>query len=104
MAGELIWSRAALDDIEAIATLVARDSRIHAKRLVERIFQDSEQLRARSAGDQPSPEFDRHGVRGHGIQGFRVLYERQGEDIHLLAVVHDGRPRDDQETPEPHSA
>lgn len=91
MAGELIWSRAALDDIEAIAAFIARDSSIHARRLVERIIADSERLCAQPARDQRIPESNRNGVREHSIDGFRILYQHQGEDLHLLAVVHGPR-------------
>ncbi|MCK7578335.1 MAG: type II toxin-antitoxin system RelE/ParE family toxin [Chromatiales bacterium] len=52
MAGELIWSRAALDDIEAIAAFVARDSAIQARRLVEHVFQGAERLLIRPTLDQ----------------------------------------------------
>jgi plasmid stabilization system protein ParE len=38
MAGELIWSLEALDDIDAIARYIARDSAVHARRVVSEIL------------------------------------------------------------------
>ncbi|MBK1654782.1 type II toxin-antitoxin system RelE/ParE family toxin [Allochromatium vinosum] len=87
MAGELIWSRAALDDIEAIAAFVARDSAIQARRLVEHVFQGAERLLARPTLDQRRAPAQSEGMRDYSIQGLRVLYELQGDDVHILGVV-----------------
>jgi toxin ParE1/3/4 len=87
MAGELIWSRAALDDIEAIAAFVARDSGIQARRLVEQVFQGAERLLVRPTLDQRLTPAQGEGMREYGVQGVRVLYELQGDDVHLLGVV-----------------
>lgn len=87
MAGELIWSRAALDDIEAIAAFVARDSVIQARRLVEHVFQSAERLLVRPTLDQRRVPGQSEGMRDYSIQGLRVLYELQGDDVHILGVV-----------------
>lgn len=87
MAGELIWSRAALDDLEAIAAFVARDSAIQARRLVEHVFQGAEQLLARPTLDQRRAPFQNEDPREYSVQGLRVLYEPQGDDVHILGVV-----------------
>lgn len=87
MAGELIWSRAALDDIEAIAAIVARDSAIQARRLVEQVFQGAERLLIRPMLDQRRTSGQGEGMREYGVQGLRVLYEPQGDDVHILGVV-----------------
>lgn len=39
MAAELIWSSESLDDIDAIARFIARDSPHHAQRVVEALFE-----------------------------------------------------------------
>ena len=39
MAAELIWTEEALDDVDAIAELIARDSPYHARRVVEAMFE-----------------------------------------------------------------
>ena len=93
MAGELIWSRAALDDIEAIAAFIARDSLIHARRVVEQIVACGELLLAQPARGGLAAESSEEGVYEHGIHGFRLLFERQGQDLHLLAVVHAQGPQ-----------
>jgi len=42
MARSLIWSTEALDDIDAIAQSIARDSPQHARKVVEALFELSD--------------------------------------------------------------
>jgi toxin ParE1/3/4 len=88
MAGELIWARAALDDIEAIAAFIARDSRTHARRIVERIFDGAELLLKHPAMGTSIPELSPNQIRELQLDGFRMLFERQGDDLQVLAVIH----------------
>ena len=39
MAGELIWALEALDDIDAIARYIARDSAVYTRRVVSEILE-----------------------------------------------------------------
>ncbi|MGQ9660402.1 MAG: type II toxin-antitoxin system RelE/ParE family toxin [Thermochromatium sp.] len=87
MAGELIWSRAALDDLDAIAALVARDSAIQARRLVEQVFQGAERLLSGHPRYQRFEPTQGDGLRTYRVQGLQVLYEFQGEDVHLLGLL-----------------
>lgn len=93
MAGELIWSRAALDDIEAIAAFIARDSLIHARRVVEQIIACGERLLAQPTLGEIAPESSQVALHEHSLYSFRILFERQGQDLHLLAIVHGRGPQ-----------
>ncbi|QIK38881.1 type II toxin-antitoxin system RelE/ParE family toxin [Caldichromatium japonicum] len=84
MAGELIWSRTALDDLEALATFTGRGSWTQARRLVEQVLVAAERLLVRAESRWGQME---DGIRACRIQGWSLLYERQGQDIHLLAIV-----------------
>ena len=91
MARELIWSRAALDDLDAIASWVGRDSPNQARRIIEGVFETCEWLLT-----QPEPaaiwwSSKPVSVMQYETQGLRILFERQGEDLHLLAIAHGGR-------------
>ncbi|NEX21477.1 type II toxin-antitoxin system RelE/ParE family toxin [Thiorhodococcus mannitoliphagus] len=94
MAGELIWSRTAVDDIDAIATWIARDSAMHARLLVERVMAQGESLLDEPGRPRLLVELDEIRVFDLPAAGFRVLYERHGDDLHLLAVIHNERTND----------
>lgn len=88
MAGELIWSRTALDDIEAIATWIARDSQIRACALVERMLESAEALLQTPGTTRLLLELDGTRIFAQPSGAFRLIYERHGEDFHVLAIVH----------------
>ena len=91
MARSLIWSTEALDDIDAIAQFIARDSPQHARKVVESLFELSD-----TVGEQPMlgrvvPEFARVTVRERFLYSYRVLYEVGEDRIDILAVIHGRR-------------
>jgi toxin ParE1/3/4 len=87
----LIWSPQALDDIEAIAEYIARDSRTYAESTVERIYQIPEKLRQFPKLGRIVPEKNQESIRELFIFQYRIIYEIQKYAIHILAVVHGKR-------------
>ena len=99
MAGELIWSRAALDDLAAIAAFIAEDSRVQSRRVLEAVFAGAESLLDRPGKPQMAPESGSEVVFEARIRGYRLLFERQGDDLHVLAIAHGREPAADSSTP-----
>ena len=87
MAGELIWARSALDDIEAIARFIARDSQVQARATVEHLMEEAAALLDQTQSPIPSSSSSKHQVKERSQGRFRILYECHGEDVHLLAVT-----------------
>jgi toxin ParE1/3/4 len=91
MASVVSWSQEALDDIDAIASYIDRDSPQHARRVVEEIF-----ALAASVAEQPKigrivPELKNENVRERFVYSYRVLYEIRPAQIEVLAVIHGKR-------------
>lgn len=91
MARTLVWSSEALDDIDAIARFIARDSVQHARKVVEALFDLGD-----SIGEQPMlgravPEWGRTDVRERFLYSYRVLYEVREEQTAILSVIHGRR-------------
>ncbi len=91
MAAELIWTEEALDDIDAIAQFIARDSPHHARRVVGAMFELSDAI-----GEQPMigrivPELQRPKLRERFLYSYRVLYDIGSERIAIVAVIHGRR-------------
>jgi plasmid stabilization system protein ParE len=91
MAGDVIWALEALDDIDAIASYIARDSTIHASRVASEIFDLGELLLTQPMMGRIVPELSDDLIREHFIYSYRVIYQISGEDIHVLAVIHGKR-------------
>jgi toxin ParE1/3/4 len=91
MAAELIWSDESLDDIDAIAEFIARDSLHHAKRVVELLFELGEVICAHPLAGRMVPELNDTNVRERFLYSYRVIYEIRTDRIHVLAVLHGRR-------------
>jgi len=91
MAGELIWALEALDDIDAIARYIARDSAVHARRVVSEILELGELFLTQPLMGRVVPELANPTIREHFIYCYRVIYQVSGEDVQVLAVIHGRR-------------
>lgn len=91
MAQILIWAREALDDIDAIAEYISRDSLYHAQQVIERIFDLGGSLLEQPRLGRVVPELGNQQVRERFIYSYRLIYELKGEEIHVLAVIHGKR-------------
>jgi toxin ParE1/3/4 len=91
MAANIIWSEQALDDIDAIAEYISRDSPFYAQRVAEEILD-----LATSIAEQPKigrivPELKDESVRERFIYSYRVIYEIRSSQVEIIAVIHGRR-------------
>ena len=91
MAKAIVWSQEALDDIEAIAEYISRDSIYHAQRVVEEIFTITEAIHNHPKMGRIVPELSGEHIREHFIYSYRIIYEIRGKQIVILAVIHGRR-------------
>lgn len=91
MAARLIWSQAALDDIDAIADYISQDSTYHAQRVVEGFFALGDLIAEHPQLGRTVPELGRDHVRERFLYSYRIVYEIQNEQVHILAVIHGKR-------------
>ncbi len=91
MAQTLIWSQAALDDIDSVAEYISRDSLYHAQQVVERIVDLGESLPAQPRLGRVVPELNSPTVRERFVYSYRLIYEIKDNAIHVLAVIHGKR-------------
>lgn len=92
---KLIWSPQAIEDIEAIAEYIARDSASYAESTVERIFQAPEKLMQFPKLGRVVPEKNDESVREIFVFQYRIIYEIVVSEIHVLTVVHGKRILED---------
>jgi plasmid stabilization system protein ParE len=87
----LIWSDAALDDIDEIAEYIHRDSPHYAQRVVEALFAATDLLPEQPRMGRVVPELGQQNIRERFVYSYRVIYEIQSEELHILAVIHGKR-------------
>ncbi len=88
---KLIWSPQAIEDIQAIAEFIARDSATYADSTVERLFRAPERLTQFPKLGRIVPEKNEEYIREIFVFQYRVIYEILTSEIHILTVVHGKR-------------
>lgn len=89
--GQVIWSPAALDDVDAIAEYIARDSVDQAALFVTRLFEATERL-----GDFPDsgrviPELADAACREIFVGPYRLMYRVEDNDVWITGVAGGAR-------------
>jgi len=91
MAETLIWTQEALDDIDAIAEFIARDSPTHARQVVERLFELGDAIVDQPRAGRVVPELGNADIRERFLYSYRLIYEMSNDLISILAVIHGKR-------------
>lgn len=89
--GEVIWSPSALDDVDAIAEYIARDSSDRAALFVARLLEAVGRLAKFPDSGRMIPEIDDSSCREIPVASYRIMYKLEGTDVWITGVVHGAR-------------
>lgn len=96
MAGQVVnWSPEALEDVEAIATYIARDSVFYAAAVVEKMLATASGLNQFPQSGRIVPELNQPDTRERFIYSYRLIYRIETSRILVVAVTHGKRLLDD---------
>jgi toxin ParE1/3/4 len=85
------WSPAALDDVDAIAEYIHRDSPAYASAVVDKLLEAARNLATFPNAGRIVPELDNETVRERFVYSYRLIYRVQGNEALVVAVVHGRR-------------
>ena len=91
MAYRVVWSPRALDDVDSIASYIARDSTAHASAVVTKIIRATRTLRRFPFAGRMVPEFEDETLRERFVYSYRIIYRIQGRTVTIAAVIHGKR-------------
>ncbi len=91
MAATLIWSKEALDDIDAIAEFISRDSPYHAQRVVDALFELGDKIAQQPLIGRIVPELEDPQLRERFLYSYRVLYGINAQHREIIAIIHGRR-------------
>ena len=91
MAYRVVWSPRALDDVESIASYIARDSTAHASAVVTKIIRATRILRRFPFAGRIVPEFEDETLRERFVYSYRIIYRIQAQTVTVAAVIHGRR-------------
>ncbi|HEC98486.1 MAG TPA: type II toxin-antitoxin system RelE/ParE family toxin [Nitrospirae bacterium] len=88
---QIKWTPQSLDDIEAIANFIARDSSYYARMFTIKVFEAVDRLELFSESGRIVPELNRKEIREVFFGNYRIIYRIKDELIEILTVYHSAR-------------
>ena len=87
----IIWSQAALDDLDEIYRYIARDSPLNAQMMIDGIIKKTDYLLDFPDLGKTYPELDDPNVRIILFRNFHIIYQLIDNNIEIVRVVHGRR-------------
>ncbi len=84
----VIWSPSALQDVDAIAEYISRDSPDHAALFVERLFDLTDRLVEFPFSGRAIPEVENENSREIIHGSYRIMYLIEGDEVWITGIVH----------------
>ncbi|CAN5119523.1 type II toxin-antitoxin system mRNA interferase toxin, RelE/StbE family [soil metagenome] len=81
------WSPAALDDVDAIAEYIYRDSPAYARAVVNKLLDAARNLNSFPNAGRIVPELEEM-ICERFVYSYRLIYRVQGNEVVVAPVVH----------------
>jgi toxin ParE1/3/4 len=91
VAHRIAWTESALQELEAAADYIARDSQRYASALVEEALSSGRSLQRFPTRGRVVPELSNDAVRELFVKSYRLIYEIRGSQVLILAFIHGAR-------------
>ena len=88
MARVLVWSSEAIEDIEAIAAYIDRDSPWYAKAVVAKLVDAAESIPEYPELGRIVPELGDRNIRERLVHRYRLIYRLEASRAVVAAVIH----------------
>jgi toxin ParE1/3/4 len=91
MAYQVVWSPTALEDVEAIASYISRDSISYAGAVIRKIIHSTRRLETFPFSGRLVPEFEDPDIREVFAYSYRIVYRFAAAKVTIAAVIHSKR-------------
>ena len=88
MAYRVVWSSKAVEDVDAIATYIARDSPSYAAAVVQKILDTTRHLNHCPLAGSTVSEFDDPAIKEKLAYTYRLIYRVRDQLVTVAAIVH----------------
>ena len=88
---EIRWTLQALDDIEAIANYISRDSTHYAQLFAIKVFDAVKRLETFPESGRTVPEINQKNIREIILGNYRIIYRLKNDCAEILTVYHSAR-------------
>lgn len=91
MAYRVIWSIKAVEDVEAIASYIARDSPSYAAAVVQKVLEITSDLKENPTKGRLIPEIEESTIIEQFAYSYRLIYRIEGDTVTIAAFIHGKR-------------
>lgn len=91
MAYRVVWSTAAIDDLESIAQYISADSSVYATAVVSAVLKTKQTFSQFPFAGRIVPELSDDNIRELFVYSYRVIYRIEGSLVTIAAIVHGRR-------------
>lgn len=91
MARLVVWSPEAIEDVEAIAAYIERDSAWYAAAVVSKIVEAADSTVEFPEMGRVVPEIGDAAIRERFVYSYRVIYRIGDDRILIVAIIHGSR-------------
>jgi toxin ParE1/3/4 len=88
MARVLVWSPEAIEDVEAIAHYIERDSPWYAKAVVSKLVETAESIPEYPHLGRIVPELADSSIRERLVHRYRLIYRLEDKRAVVAAIIH----------------
>lgn len=88
MVYKVIWSSRAVEDVDAIATYITRDSPSYAAAVVHKILDTTRSLNQYPLAGAIIAEYNDSTIREKSAYTYRIIYRVKGEIVTVAAIIH----------------
>ena len=85
---KIIWADEALKDLRAIHDFIARDSKLYAGRMVQRLIARIEDVAEMPTIGHTVHEFPKLGLRETHQDNYRLIYGFNAKELKVLTIIH----------------
>lgn len=85
---KVVWSPEAIEDLEAIAEYIERDSEFYARAVVSKILDVARRIKDFPKIGRIIPDIDDKNIRERFVYSYRLVYQIRGHQILIVAVIH----------------
>ena len=87
----VVWSPEAIEDVEAIAEYIGRDSLFYARAVATKVVEMTKSIETFPRIGRIVPELGDDKIRERFIYSYRVVYKVEENQILIVAVIHGRR-------------
>ena len=91
MAYRVVWSPKAVEDVEAIAGYIARDSPSYAAAVVQKVLEITNDLQENATKGRLIPEIEESTIIEQFAYSYRLIYRLELDTVTITAFIHGKR-------------